>query len=297
MSPTCPFIFIHLGSEYYPEYVVHAINQARKWNPTADIYFIAEECHASKAEEYPCKFVSLETIQPSAKREEFCRRSKLDMSFRHGFWRYTTERLFVLEDFMNSYGIIECIHLENDNMIYFDLDYMLLTLREEYSGIAAPYLGNGEITFGMLYVANRNTLSNLNVFLLGMSHTGQNEMQLGCQFILENRGEADFLPVVSNECDVRDEDFAYATAHGSAFRGVFDAAAYGQYLGGIDERNGAGLQIGFVNRTSAFPTDQFEYKPVKFDDSLLFWSAHRHGNSWPIYVLHIHSKYLEMFAS
>lgn len=297
MSPSCPFIFIHLGSEYYPDYIVHAIRQARKWNPSAEIYFIAEACHASKAAEYPCKFVSLDTIETSAKRAEFCRRSKLDMKFRNGFWRYTTERLFVLEDFMNSREIMECIHLENDNMIYFDLEYMLPTLREEYRGIAAPYLGKGEITFGILYVANVNTLSNLNVFLLGMSHTGQNEMKLGCQFILENRGEADFLPVVSNECDVRDEDFHYATAHGSAFRGVFDAAAYGQYLGGIDERNGDGLQIGFVNKTSAFPSDQFEYKPVKFDDSLMFWSAHRHGNSWPIYVLHVHSKYLEMFAS
>lgn len=286
-----------MGSEYYPEYIVHSISQVRKWNPEADIYFIAERCHASKAESYPCTFVPLDEISVSLKRAEFCNRTKLDMKFRNGFWRFTTERLFVLEDFLAMKNIQECIHLENDNMIYFAIDYMLPILREEYVGIAAPLLGEGQITFGILYVKNTNTLSNLNVFLLGMCSSGKNEMELGYQFIVENREEADFLPVVSNECDVRESDFEYATAHGSAFRGVFDAAAYGQYLGGIDERNGNGLQIGFVNKASAFPTDQFEYKPVKFDDGLLFWTAHRHGNSWPLYVLHIHSKYLENFVS
>ena len=282
MPTSCPFIFIHTG-DTYPDYVIHAIRQARKWNQSANIYFIAEEQHHPKTIEYYCTFVSIEAIQEFIKREwdEGC--------------SSTRKRLLILEDFMKAYDYYECIYLENDHMIYFDLEYMLPTLREEYSGIAVPYLGNGEISYGMLYVANRNTLSSLNEFLFDRRRTGLGEMKLGFRFILENRGSADFLPVVSNECDVRDEDFAYATAHGSAFRGVFDASAYGQYLGGIDENNS--LQIGFVNKKSAFPADQFEYKPVKFDDGLLFWSAHRHGNSWPLYVLHVDSKYLEMFAS
>lgn len=297
MNSTCPFIFIHLGTEYYPDYIVHAIEQVRAWNPTARIYFIANECHREKTVDYPCKFIPLEAVPVCMKRRQFIEKQKFDMKFRHGFWRYTTERLFVLEDFLFWYSIDECIHLENDNMIYFDINYMLPTLREEYVGLAAPYLGDGQITFGILYVKNREVLSNLNTFLLGMSHTGQNEMKLGCDFILQNRHEADFLPVVSNECDIRDSDYEYATAHGSSFRGVFDAAAYGQYLGGIDERNGAGLQLGFVNKSCAFPADQFEYKPYQHEDGLQSWRAYRHGHSWPIYVLHIHSKYLELFRS
>jgi hypothetical protein len=76
---------------------------------------------------------------------------------------------------------------------------------------------------------------------------------------MTNSEDAGFLPTVSNECEIRSNDHVFATAHGEGFRGVWDAAAYGQYLGGIDERNGAGRQIGFVNETSAFRTDQFTF--------------------------------------
>ncbi len=297
MAATCPFVFIHIGESYFPDYVVHAIRQARLFNPEAEIYFVAAGVHASKTVGWPCVFVPLEDVPFSPKRRVFCESSELNREWRYGFWRYTTERLFVLEDFCAWKGVHEVIHLENDNMIYFRLENLLPTLRQEYTGLAAPYLGKGEMTFGILYVKDLAALSNLNTFLLGMRHTKENEMKLGCHFFLENSGEADFLPVVSNECEVRDNDVRMATAHGSEFRGVFDAAAYGQYLGGIDERNGDGLNVGFVNETAAYRADQFKYEWTHFEGSLRFPTIHRHGNSWPIYVLHIHSKRLEEFAS
>lgn len=297
MSATCPFIFIHIGSSYFPDHAVHAIKQVRTYNPDAEIYFVAEGIHAEKVVDWPCVFVPLEDIPFSTKRRVFCETSTLNREWRHGFWRYTTERLFVLEDFCMWKGILECIHLENDNMIYFRTEHLLPTLREAYPGLAAPYLGKAEMTFGMLYVHDLAALSNLNTFLLGMRHTNQNEMKLGCHFFFENPTEADFLPVVSNECDIRPDDVRFATAHGADFRGVFDAAAYGQYMGGIDERNGDGLHEGFVNETAAYRADQFRYEWTHFEGSLRFPTIHRHGNSWPIYVLHIHSKRLENFLS
>ncbi len=286
-----------MGSSYFPEYVVHAIKQVRVYNPDADVYFVAEAVYEEKVVGWPCTFVRLEDIPMTTKRRAFCENSTLNREWRHGFWRYTTERLFVLEDFCTFKSIHECIHLENDNMIYFSTEHLLPTLRKEYPGLAAPYLGKGEMTFGMLYIHDVASLSNLNTFLLGMRHTNQNEMKLGCHFFLENKEEADFLPVVSNECDVRDNDKWMATAHGDEFRGVFDAAAYGQYMGGIDERNGDGLNLGFINQTAAYRADQFKYEWTHFEGGLRFPTIHRHGNSWPIYVLHVHSKNLENFVS
>jgi hypothetical protein len=297
MTATCPFIFVHIGSTYFPDHVVYAIKQARTFNPDAEIYFIAEGVHAEKVAGWPCQFVPLEDVPVSTKRREFNANSTLNREWRFGFWHYTTERLFVLEDFLAWRKIHESIHLENDNMIYFRLEHMLPILREEYKGLAAPYLGKGELTFGILYVKDLGALCNLNTFLLGMRHSKENEMKLGCHFFLENPSEADFLPVVSNECEVRENDLRMATAHGSAFRGVFDAAAYGQYMGGIDERNGDGLNLGFVNQTAAYPADQFKYEWTHFEGSLRFPTIHRHGNSWPIYVLHVHSKHLAEFTS
>jgi hypothetical protein len=283
----------------FPEHVNTCIGQIRKWNPGAHIVFIADEVHRDKV--IGCEFVPLESVQCGVKRVTFQERCILDSNFRGGFWKYSTERLFVLEDYLQQSGISECIHLENDNMIYFNAEQMLPTLRKEYTGLAAPYLGRGELTFGILYVKNTLALHDMNVFILGLSHTGDNEMRLGCRFFLMNHEEADFLPTVSNECEIRDSDYPFATAHGEAFRGVWDAAAYGQYLGGIDERNGAGRQVGFVNETCAFRTDQFEFtwalSASGDGDGLKYPRAHRHGHSWPIYILHIHSKQLDDFVS
>ena len=294
----CPFILIHMGS-LFPEHVNTCIGQIRKWNPDAHIVFVADEAHREKVN--GCEFVSLESVPCGVKRSTFQKRCVLDSNFRGGFWKYSTERLFVLEDYLQHSGISECIHLENDNMIYFNAENMLPTLRKEYTGLAAPYLGRGELTFGILYVKNTLALHDMNVFILGLSHTGDNEMRLGCRFFLMNREEADFLPTVSNECEIRDSDYPFATAHGEAFRGVWDAAAYGQHLGGIDERNGAGRQVGFVNETCAFRTDQFEFtwalSASGDGDGLKYPRVHRHGHSWPIYVLHIHSKQLHEFVS
>ena len=296
---TCPFILIHMGP-VFPEYVNICIQQIRKWNPHERTVFIANEIHKERVAD--CEFVALESIPLSIKHSTFQERSRHDAEFREGFWKFSTERLFVLEDYMEFAKISECIHIENDNMIYFRLEHMLPILRREYTGLAAPYLGNEEMTFGILYVRELAALYDLNVFLLGLSHTGDNEMKLGCRFFLTNRDEADFLPTVSNECEIRAIDYDFTTAHGEAFRGVWDAAAYGQYLGGIDERNGDGRQVGFVNKSSAFRTDQFEYtwslsSADGYDDDLKYPRAHRHGHSWPIYILHIHSKHLEEFAS
>jgi hypothetical protein len=126
------------------------------WNPSERIVFVAEEKHRASMTSI-CEFVPLESVPCGMKRRAFQERCVLDSKFRGGFWKYSTERLFVLEDYLDFAGINECIHLENDNMIYFSVESMLPTLRKEYSGLAAPYLGKGEMTFGILYVKDATT--------------------------------------------------------------------------------------------------------------------------------------------
>ena len=283
----CPFILIHLGTEHFPAYVNTCIKQIRAWNPASKIVFIANSSHKENVTE-SCDFVALEDIPMGQKRSAFQERC----IFEGGFWRYTMERLFVLEDYMEMSKINECVHLENDNMVYFSLEHMLPILRQEYKGLAAPYLGKGELTFGILYVKDAAILTEMNYFILCMSHTGDNEMRLGCRYFLEHPHVAGFLPTVSNECEIRENDYIFATAHGEAFRGVWDSAPYGQYMGGND-----GGEPGFVNKTAAFATDQFTYEWRAYDDGLKHPRAHRHGHSWPIYILHVHCKRLEEFVS
>jgi hypothetical protein len=288
MEDLCPFVLVHIGDKF-PSYLNTCIQQIRLWNPTSKIYCIASDCHRNKLNLTDCSFVPMSSLPVSTKRVAFNQRSALE-----GFWKYTTERFFVLEDFMSFYNYNECFHLENDNLIYFSMEHMLPLLRETSKGISAPFLGKDCLTFGVCYIKNRSALQEFTVFLLCLPGNG-NDMQKGFQFFKENRDITSFLPTCSNECDIREEELEYTVEGGKEFRGFWDAAAYGQFMGGTDPNHEYIPQ--YINTNCSFLTSQFEYDWYVNSDGLRIPQVKRHGNSWLLYNLHVHCKDLENFVS
>ncbi len=79
------------------------------------------------------------------------------------------------------------------------------------------------------------------------------------------------------------------------FRGFWDAAAYGQYMGGTDPHYT--YIPNFVNTTCSFDSSQFKYSWYITPEGWRVPQLERHGNTWLLYNLHVHSKDLESFAS
>lgn len=288
MEDLCPFILIHIGDKF-PEYMNTCIKQIRLWNPTAKIYCLLSECHKNKLNLNDCSFVSLSNIVVSPKRAAFNHRSALE-----GFWRVTTERFFILEDFMRQYNYEQAFHLENDNLIYFSMEYMLPILRESSKGMSAPYLGKNQLTFGVCYVKQLSVLEEFTLFIL--CNPGQaNDMIHGFAFFMENRNKTSFLPTCSNECAIRDDEIDFTVEGNEHFRNLWDAAAYGQYLGGTDP-NYTYIPR-YVNPNCSFLSDQFKYSWYVNPNGLRIPQLERHGNSWLLYNLHVHCKDLDAFAS
>ena len=100
MTPI-PFIFIHLGEDpsYFPDYVNIAIKQCRKWNPDNPIYFLSSRKFLLTPENKSVNHIYIDEIVLSEKHTYFLNTSILDINHRGGFWKFTTERLFVLESF------------------------------------------------------------------------------------------------------------------------------------------------------------------------------------------------------
>jgi hypothetical protein len=87
--------------------------------------------------------------------------------------------------------------------------------------------------------------------------------------------------------------------HIHEFGGVFDAAALGQFVGGVDPRNTDGRDTtGFINESALYDPSvySFTWNMDAMNRPRLTLRLPQ-GRPWPIYGLHIHSKRLEDFAS
>jgi hypothetical protein len=291
LSENIPLIFIHINSAP-PEYARVAVNQARRWNPDIPIIFLASsipEGGYGMGEEW----ISIADIPLTSEHKRFQETTFLDATFRNGFWRYTTERLFVLEDFMRWRGVRECLHMEYDNMLYRTIEEILPVLRRESRGLSITYHGKNQVCFSFVYCNDVKKLSQF-LFFLAASKSRANEMERGGEFWLENMEDYPLLPTVPPGTPLISE--TYRTFYENpAFPCVFDAAAHGQFLGGDDPRNG-GPRGPYVNMDVDYRTDRLKYIwragaagrrfPVIVDND---------GKEWPIVNLHIHCKRLEDF--
>eukprot|EP00942_MAST-04A_sp_MAST-4A-sp1_P014501 g14501.t1 len=157
--------------------------------------------------------------------------------FRDEFWRYTTERFFTIEKWLKSFGITESfIHIENDVLLYSDPLALSFT-KGMYIIKDTPTRGIGSVIF--------STVSDWHAFIKYAEGCTppKNDME-----ILGGYKDAFLLP-----CDPN-----------NASRLVFDGAAFGQYIAGVDSRNiksnteltlYANPTVGFVNETSVVKAD------------------------------------------
>ena len=79
-----------------------------------------------------------------------------------------------------------------------------------------------------------------------------------------------------------------------AFQSIFDAAALGQYLGGIDPNNGPSSP-GFINESCVFNPSLLSYEWINDDRGRKIPYIIFSGEKYRINNLHIHCKNLILF--
>ena len=294
MSKVVPLIFVHIG-DAVPDYARIAVEQARRWNPSVPIYFLS---NAIPDQKYMVgeTWVDISSIPVSPIHAKFNESTILDKDFRQGFWRYTTERLFVLYDWLVSTGTEEFIHLENDNTMYFSIEHLLPYFRENCKGISAPFHGQGNkkllhVCFSIMYCNNIESLQQF-LFSLAAAPSRTDEMQRGGEYWLENE-DCSLLPCLPPGATLTSEAFR-PWYENPAFPYLFDAMAHGQYLGGEDPRNN-GPPGPYINPDVDFQPGQFRYKWQVAESGNRYPVLVHKGREWPIANLHIHSKALKDF--
>jgi hypothetical protein len=125
----------------------------------------------------------------------------------------------------------------------------------------------------------------------------KNDME-NFSIIQAQTGIIDNFPIFINDPNGSPEH-QFVTKNFKQFNMIFDAAAIGQYLGGVDPRNIPGDTTGFVNETCIIKYDQYRFIWNAFDDIRCPYIVVKNENdidcSYPVFNLHIHSKALEKF--
>lgn len=311
-SDNYSIVFVHIGDQV-PDHAEVAIEQARLMNPSCQIILIANQAaiHNQPINErlkcHEITYIACESLNPTRAHSKFIKTSKHNVHFRNGFWRYTSERFLYLDDLMTQYELENVFHLEYDNMLYVDLSEMLPVFIENYKGIAATFDNEDRCIPGFLFIRNQSSMSTLANYFADFAASRKNDMKVIGLFKRNNGQERiDYLPVIHKKYLTKHTLFGEQRFNLSnkydfcknidQFDAIFDAAAIGQYLGGIDPRNGDS-RPGFINESCLFDPSKIRFQWIRDKNGLWIPYAQYANELRKIVNLHIHSKKLAPFSS
>ncbi|QXD31053.1 DUF6492 family protein [Candidatus Pelagisphaera phototrophica] len=258
----------------FQDYIKENINQLLKFE--FDIHVIVDFTFFKEMYKYKS---SIKLIDSATLQTDFDKKSKLDKNFRGGFWNYASKRLFLVYEYIKMKNLTNVIHLENDVLLYSSLNYNF----EEKIYITMD--SNNRCIPGIIYIPKYDLFTNL---IENYDFT-KNDMINLSNFYNNNTDIVKTFPIIDDSLDISiyNENF-------QEFNSIFDAAAIGQYLGGVDPGNIAGNTTGFVNETCEIKYDKYKFKWVKKRDDFFPYIEIK-DKLIAINNLHIHCKKLINF--
>lgn len=240
-------VLVHLG-DFFIEYLNDSIEQILKFNDI-QIYVVTSRIHFEKITSN-VHLLCIDDIKKSDNHIEFIQSSKRNRDFRGGFWNSVVERFYVIEDVIIEHGLRDVFHFENDVMIYCDLSIMNRIMNDSNIKMAAPFDNDLRCIPSFLYFRDDEVLSLFNKYALQFEN--YNEMLLIAMFNKQYELihhlpviPPDFRGELKSKTGLTTEDGSVYYKNFEKFNSIFDAAAVGQYLGGIDRRN---VKIKFIDK-------------------------------------------------
>lgn len=287
-------VFVHTGSSKPPECMIESVAIATSVS-TCKIYALANLEHVTflraqiekrvAFKKDRLEFVDINGIPPSEVSIQFAETAKIDREFRDGFWFATSNRFFLIADFMKHRQLENCLHLENDVVLFFDPVEKLEAFKQ-FARFAIPFDKSRAIP-GIVWYKDAQFALSVSAYFA--RHSAKPDFDLLREFCDAYPDEAKPLPTMSVE---------YATHHQltlknycqgiDLFGGIFDAAAIGQYLGGVHWMNDPEDTRLFINESSELDVShhnfywardgQYRYPVLAFgDQEIRVLNLHAHS--------------------
>lgn len=218
-------------------------------------------------------------------------KSKLDKVSRGGFWHLCSARLFYIYSYITKFNIIDCLHIENDVLIYYDLNnpFKLFSSNK----VCCTFDCNWRVIPSVIYIPNACAFKPI----IDQYDFSRNDMDNLGKF---SKDVIERLPISFELCDGNGDsnmESLQLIENFHKYNMIFDAAAIGQYVGGVDPRNIPSDSTGFINETCLIKYDKYKFVWIKKDNNLYCPYLEKNGQYIKIFNLHIHSKRLKDFIS
>jgi hypothetical protein len=184
------------------------------------------------------------------------------LNFRDKFFENCISRFFVLENYIREKDLRNVFHCEGDIYFQVSLEEIYKEVNDKnklWSCRDSP----SRLVCSIMFIPNYTKIKEFNDFSMSKLSTFGflNDMEL---------------------LGMYDEIYSFNTSYNPNCRYIFDAAALGQCLFGIDPRNSDKVNtIGFINETSVYKPD---FRNFNYRNGLWFYKDKK------IALLHIHSK-------
>lgn len=219
--------------------------------------------------------------------ESFDKYSRLCHLFRNGLYKYCFKRFIFIHDYMKQYDLQNVIHIENDVMIYRNLN-SFHNLYDKDIWLVRDHIDRcvPSIMFFKDYLLLEKCLFDIDYH---DETIDQNDMKFWATCAEKYQKQILELPLIHTDDLYND------------ITGIFDASAIGQYLGGIDPFYTYNHDTrGFMN-----PSCRVDYRKYKFH-----WKFDKNENLWypilwvndlkkeiKINNIHVHCKLLYKYSS
>ena len=285
----------------FQEYIMTNIVQLIRLGHTREQIHVIISRNIAHEFEPLLDFITLAYADDLEDEFDFNNKSQLNKEFRDGFWHYASARIFILYAYLKSAWLTNVVHIENDVLIYYNVSTAFNDVED--SCIYMPFDSYERNVASIMYIPNANILGQV----LETYDYSKNDMYNFSKHTLSKS-----LPAVSGNFGFRalvntlpicipipgmSEEQLWISKSYTTF--IFDAAALGQMVGGVDPRNIGGDTRGFVNEECVIKYN--DYGTIVWIDYKPYYRLHIKGIAFerdiPIFNLHIHSKNLHLYSS
>jgi len=225
-------VLVHIGEEL-PDHIYDCVTQIKSFT-NAKIWLITDALSRMPA---GCEVVTLRDLQHNSLIHKLKTYNFLD-----GFWSHTLSRLFYVNALLETKDLEECIHIENDVLLFAKPETLLEPLKRISDGaVALCPVGARHASAAFMYASSYVPIKRLCEEMIQhlkigknlashMQSDGVDEMQLLCHIAKCHSGLINYLPILPSGMG--------SWNFGLSSNTLWDPASVGQYVGGIPSSPG-----------------------------------------------------------